>query len=252
MKTEETNKWNAEEYNKHTGFVSALALPVVDLLAPKHGEKILDAGCGDGTLGVEIEKSGAKVIGVDLSPEMISACKIKGIEAYVGSVSELPYHDSFDAVFSNATLHWVKDANSAVKSIATSLKSGARFVCEFGGEGNVQAVVSAMQQVYDKHEDFGTFNNPWYFPSVREYKTLLVSHGFTVAYIELIPRPTPMDDIKNWLEIFANGITKELTHKQRKIFISECEEILRPSLYTDKEGWVIDYVRLRVKAIVHK
>ncbi len=252
MKIEETNKWNAEKYNKHTGFVSQLALPVVDLLAPKKGEKILDAGCGDGTLAVEIEKRGAKVIGVDMSFEMIAACKAKGIEACVASVTELPYHDSFDAVFSNATLHWVKDAKSAIHNIALSLKNGGRFVCEFGGEGNASALVSAMQEVFKQHEEFGAFNNPWFFPSIKEYKALLESEGFEVEYIELIPRPTPMDDIKNWLEIFANGVTKDLSKRQKELFVAECEEILYPKLYTQEEGWMLDYVRLRVKAIIHK
>ncbi len=252
MKTEETNRWNPKAYKKHTGFVSELALPVVDLLAPQHGEKILDAGCGDGTLAVEIEKSGAKVIGVDMSSQMIEACREKGIEAYVASVTELPYHDSFDAVFSNATLHWVKDAKTAVQQIASALKNGGRFVCEFGGEGNVFAIVSAMQEVFDKHPEFGTFDNPWFFPSIREYKALLESEGFEVRYIALIPRPTPMDDIKNWLDIFTNGLTKDLTKEQRDIFVAECVEILRPILYHDSKGWSVDYVRLRVEAVVRK
>ncbi len=248
MKTEETNKWNPQEYNKHTSFVSALALPVVDLLAPKDGEKILDAGCGDGTLAVEIEKRGAKVIGVDMSSEMIEACRNRGVEAYISSVTELKYENEFDAVFSNAMLHWVLDAKTAVYNISKALKPGGRFVCEFGGGNNAYALVSAMQEVFDKHDDFGKFNSPWYFPSVKEYKTLLESEGFKVEYIELIPRPTPMDDIKNWLDIFTNGVTKNLTKEQREIFVKECEEILHPKLYSDKKGWVLDYVRLRVKA----
>ena len=136
-KINETNQWNPTTYNKHTAFVSQLALPVIDLLDPKTGEIILDVGCGEGTLAVEIERRGAMVIGVDMSAEMIEQCLAKGIEAYVGSVTDLPYKEEFDAVFSNAMLHWVKDARSAVTNIASSLKHGGRFVCEFGGEGNV-------------------------------------------------------------------------------------------------------------------
>ncbi len=113
-KINETNQWNPTTYNKHTAFVSQLALPVVDLLDPQKGEKILDVGCGEGTLAVEIERRGAKVVGVDMSAEMIEQCEAKGIEAYVGSVTDLPYNEVFDAVFSNAMLHWVKDARGAV------------------------------------------------------------------------------------------------------------------------------------------
>ncbi len=246
---QEINQWNPKEYNKHTAFVSQLALPVVDLLDPKKGEFILDAGCGEGTLAVEIARRGAKVIGVDTSAEMIEQCQAKGIEAYVGSVTELPYEEAFDAVFSNAVLHWVKDARTAVQNIAKALKCGGRFVCEFGGEGNAYHLVSAMEEVFAKHPEFGAFENPWYFPSVEAYTALLEAEGFSVDRIELIPRPTPMDDIAHWLEIFANGITSHLSEAQFETFKRECKDILRETNYSEEEGWVVDYVRIRVKAV---
>ncbi len=226
-----------------------MALPVVDLLDPKQGEKILDAGCGEGTLAAEIARRGAEVIGVDMSAEMIEQCQAKGIEAHVGSVTNLPYDEVFDAVFSNAVLHWVKDARGAVQNIAKSLKCGGRFVCEFGGKGNAYHVVSAMQEVFAKHPGFGVFENPWYFPSVEEYKSLLEAEGFRVEYIEHIPRPTPIDDISNWLDIFANGITSHLTKTQFEIFKHECKEILIKTNYSKDEGWMVDYKRLRLKAV---
>jgi len=245
----ETNQWNPNTYNKHTAFVSQLALPVVDLLDPKKGEKILDVGCGEGTLAVEIERRGAKVIGVDMSSEMIEQCQAKGIEAYVGSVTDLPYDEEFDAIFSNATLHWIKNSKSAVQNIAKSLKSSGHFVCEFGGEGNAYALVSAMQEVFEKHPEFGEFENPWYFPSVEEYTTLLESEGFKVEYMDIIPRPTPMDDIGNWLDIFANGVTKHLSKEQFEVFKKACRAILKERIYSEDEGWMLDYKRLRVRAV---
>jgi len=245
----ETNQWNPKEYNKHTAFVSQLALPVVELLNPQKGERILDAGCGDGTLAVEIEKYGAKVVGVDMSSEMIEACKAKGIEAYVGSIIALPYVNEFDAVFSNAMLHWVHDAEGAIDNIAKTLKKGGRFVAEYGGEGNANYIVSAMKEVFSKHPEFGVFQNPWYFPSDEEYKSLLESSGFEVKYIALIPRPTPMDDIVYWLDIFANGITEHLNKEQFEVFKSECRDILVNTIYSEDEGWILDYVRLRVEAV---
>ena len=245
----ETNQWNPNTYNKHTAFVSQLALPVVDLLDPKEGEKILDVGCGEGTLAVEIETRGAKVIGVDMSPEMIEQCQAKDIEAYVGSVISLPYDEEFDSVFSNAMLHWVKDSKSAVQNIAKSLKNGGCFVCEFGGKGNAYTLVSAMQEVFEKHPEFGEFDNPWYFPSVEEYTTLLESEGFKVEYMKIIPRATPMDDISNWLDIFANGVTKHLSKEQFEIFKEECRAILKETIYSQEEGWMLDYKRLRVRAV---
>ena len=250
-KEKEINQWNPKEYNKHTHFVSELALPVVDLLSPKRGERILDVGCGEGTLAVEIEKRGAKVIGVDMSEQMVAFAKQKGIEAYVGSVTALPYENQFDGVFSNAVLHWVKDARGAVQNIAKVLKHGGCFVCEFGGEGNAYHLVDAMEKVFANHSEFGKFDNPWYFPSVKEYKTLLESEGFQVEYIELIPRPTPVDDIANWLDIFANGITSDLDKEQFKRFKVEVKEILQETNYSKDKGWIVDYVRLRVKAVNH-
>ncbi len=249
IKYTENNQWNPNSYNKHTAFVSQLALPVVDLLDPKEGEKILDVGCGEGALAEEIERRGAKVIGVDTSSEMIEQCKDKGIEAYVGSVTDLPYEKEFDAVFSNAMLHWVKDARGAVQNIAKSLKSGGHFVCEFGGEGNAYHLVSAMEEVFTNHPEFGVFDNLWYFPSVREYTTLLEAEGFSVEYMEIIPRPTLMDDISNWLDIFANGVTKHLSKAQFETFKQECREILKETIYSEEEGWILDYKRLRVRAI---
>ena len=244
----ETNNWNANNYNKHADFVSILATPVVELLKPKKDEKILDLGCGDGTLAVEIEKAGTKVVAVDLSEDMVEKTKEKGVEAYVMSATELTFQDEFDAVFSNAVLHWVNEPKIAIQKIYNSLKDGGRFIAEFGGYGNIKHLTDAMQKVFDKHPEYGKFHNPWYFPKVQKYKTLLEEGGFEVGYIELIPRPTKIDDISNWLNIFANGIVSHLTHEQQINFNNEVREILKPIIYSKKEGWVADYARLRLEA----
>ena len=245
----EINKWNPDEYGKHTAFVSELALPVMDLLDPKDGERILDIGCGDGTLALEIKSKGADVIGVDLSKEMVEVTKAKGIETFIASVTDLPFDSEFDAIFSNAVLHWVKDANLAVQNIAKSLKSKGRFVTEFGGKGNMQSVVEVMEEVFVKHPEFGEFNNPWYFPTVSEYKKLLEEFGFEVEYIELIDRLTPMSSLAKWLDIFANGICQNLTNEQFEVFKQEVEEIAKDNIYTTDSSWILDYKCLRVKAI---
>ncbi len=245
----ETNNWNADKYNKHADFVSNLATPVVDLLNPIENEKILDLGCGDGTLAVEIKKFNIKVIAVDLSKSMVKKTKEKNIEAYVMSATELNFNNEFDAVFSNAVLHWVKDSKIAINKINTSLKNNGRFIAEFGGYGNIKFLTDAMQKVFNNHQEYGVFNNPWYFPSDKDYKKLLEDNGFKVEYIELIPRPTSIDDISNWLDIFANGIVSHLTNEQQLNFKQEVREILKPKIYTEKNGWVADYVRLRFKAI---
>jgi len=245
----ETNEWDSSKYSKHASFVSALALPVVDLLDPKEGEKILDAGCGDGTLALEIAKSGARVECIDASEDMVKKAKESGLSAKVMSVTNMPYIEEFDAVFSNAMLHWVRDSKEAVDNIAKALKPNGRFVAEFGGFGNVANIVEAMKQSFNNHMEFGEYDDFWYFPTPRQYKELLKSCGFRVDYIELIPRPTPIDNISNWLEVFTNGLTKNLTKEQIDIFRAEVKESLKGTNYSQNDGWVADYVRLRVKAV---
>jgi len=244
-----TNKWNADKYNKHADFVSNLAFPVIELLNPKENEKILDLGCGDGTLAVEIEKFKAQVIAVDLSESMVAKTQEKGIQASVMSATELTFKNEFDAVFSNAVLHWIKDADTSVKKIYRSLKPKGRFIAEFGGYGNIKSLTDAMQKVFNEHKEFGVFSNPWNFPKDTDYKKLLEENNFNAEYIELIPRPTKIDDISNWLDIFANGIISHLTQEQQNVFKQEVREILKPKIYSEKDGWMADYVRLRLKAV---
>jgi len=249
MKTKETNTWNANKYTKHADFVSVLGLPVVELLNPKAEEHILDLGCGDGTLAVEIEKYGSKVIAVDLSIDMVEKAKEKGLDAYVMNVTDLPYVGVFDAVFSNAVLHWVKERELAVKNIHQVLKPNGRFVAEFGGYGNIEHIVQAMNIVFGRHLEYGKLDNPWHFPTVEEYTALLEVQGFEIRYIERTNRPTSIDDIANWLSVFTNGATEHLTLEQKEQFRHEVREILKEKIYSEEEGWVADYVRLRVEAV---
>ncbi|WP_345969359.1 2-isopropylmalate synthase [Sulfurimonas sp. HSL1-6] len=245
----ETNSWNAAQYARHAGFVSALALPVVELLSPREGETILDLGCGEGSLAVEIQKRGADVVAVDLNADMVESARAKGIDAHVMSATRLLFEQRFDAVFSNAVLHWVTEARTAVRQVRRALKPGGRFVAEFGGHGNAAQVVAAMVRVFERHPEFGPFENPWYFPTAAEYQALLESEGFSVTSAELIPRPTPVDDIAHWLDLFANGIVAHLESAQLSRFKQEVRALLEPTLYTASEGWHVDYVRLRVKAV---
>lgn len=244
----ETNQWSADHYNRHASFVSDLALPVVDLLDPIEGEKILDLGCGEGKLAIEIERSGAKVTAVDLSEDMVEKARARGLDAHRMRATEFPFINEFDAVFSNAVLHWVKESESAVKHIHRALKERGRFIAEFGGEGNMHTVVEAIEEVFRRHPEFGAFRNPWYFPSVEAYRDLLEACGFEVAYIEQIPRPTPIDDIAHWLDVFANGIVSHLREEQKVLFNKEVRKLVRSKLYDDVNGWQADYVRLRVQA----
>jgi len=151
------NIWIAEKYGKYADFVPKLGLPLVSLLEDIKGKKVLDVGCGDDTLTLELIKGGADVVGIDLSPEMVEASKLKGINANVGTVLDLPFNNEFDAVFSNAVLHGVHDAEKALENIANSLKNGGIFVAEFGGKGNIQSAIQAIKQVFEENYKNGGF-----------------------------------------------------------------------------------------------
>ena len=241
--------WNATEYVKHASFVPKMANEVVGLLNPKEGEAILDIGCGDGELARILIDKGCSVIGVDSSPSMIDMAIKRGIESYVLDAHKIPYEYKFDAVFSNAALHWLTQPEKAIKSAYLALKESGRFVAEFGGKGNIAALLKAMQEAFEEYTEFGEFHMPWFFPSVEEYQGLLEQAGFHVNYIELIKRPTPLKSgVEKWLAIFAEGITSHLSQEQKNVFLRSVKGKLHSVLYTEQNGWVADYVRLRFKA----
>jgi trans-aconitate methyltransferase len=241
--------WNAEQYQKNASFVSQLGNSVLELLAPQPGEKILDLGCGNGELTLQIQNYYCDVLGIDASKSMIESAKQKGLTAQVLAAENLNYPAEFDAVFTNAVLHWVTDIDEVVNRVYTALKPEGRFIGEFGGQGNIQSLVNAISATFQEFKTFGEFNNPWYFPSVAEFYTVLKQADFTVEYLELIPRPTPLKSgIDFWLEIFANGITDCLNPEQKSQFIAEVTKKLKPLIYSETEGWIADYVRIRFQA----
>ncbi|PSJ16172.1 class I SAM-dependent methyltransferase [Nitrosomonas supralitoralis] len=241
--------WNETTYKEHASFVPALANDVIGLLKPRKGERILDVGCGDGVLTLKIQEKGCSVIGVDSSMSMVETAINRGIEAYVIDAHDLNYQNEFDAIFSNAALHWLIHPVKVIKNMYSALKLNGRFVAEFGGDGNIAALLKAMQDVFEENKEFGEFTMPWFFPSADEYKCLLEKEGFKVNYIELIPRPTPLKSgIEKWLEIFAEGITSHLSAEQKNTFMIAVKDKLITSLYTEKAGWIADYVRLRFAA----
>ena len=189
-----TQEWSASRYADNARFVSDLGEAVLDLLNPKPGERILDLGCGDGALTEKIAAVGAEVVGVDGSPDMVSAAKRRGIDARVADAYGLNFRSEFDAVFSNAALHWMnRDPDAVIQGIHRALKPCGRFAAEMGGHGNVAAITVALcatLEVYGVQDP--DLLIPWYFPTPHEYRERLQRTGFVVEYIALIPRPTPL------------------------------------------------------------
>jgi len=241
--------WQAKSYADHASFVSELGSPVVSLLDPSPGEHILDLGCGDGTLAAQIRRAGARVLGVDSSQSMVDAARKKGLDTNLMNGEKLSFTNVFDAVFTNAALHWMPNYPAVIQGVYRALKAEGRFVGEFGGQGNIQCLIDAMKATYVEHPDLGVFSTPWFFPSERLYAQALEDGGFRVDSINLIPRPTPLKaGVRAWLTIFADYIIRHLNDDQTKIFLDAVEEKVRSTLFDEKKGWTADYVRLRFSA----
>lgn len=242
--------WRADSYSEHAHFVPALGQPALELLKPAPGERILDLACGDGVLTEKIAARGATVVGVDAAPDMVNAAKNRGLDARIMDGVNLCFDREFDAVFSNAALHWMKsDPDAVIAGVGRALKPGGRFVAEMGGHGCIAAVTVAIVAVMARHEVDAKPLIPWYFPTVDDYRSRLERHGFTVDYIELIPRPTPLPtNMAGWLEVFAASLFARLQQEQRTAARDEVIELLRLVLCDEQGRWTADYIRLRFAA----
>jgi trans-aconitate methyltransferase len=244
-------EWSSSRYAENARFVSDLGQAVFDALNPRTGERILDLGCGDGALTEKIAAAGAEVVGVDASSDMILAARRRGLDARVMDAYNLSFHSEFDAVFSNAAMHWMKrDPDVMIQGVRRALKPGGRFAAEMGGHGCVAAVTVALCATLEK---YGVGDPaaliPWYFPTPDEYRARLERAGLQVESIALIPRPTPLPTgMRGWLETFAIPFTKSVAEEKRPAFLDEVTERLRPVLCDDRGRWTADYMRLRFLA----
>jgi trans-aconitate methyltransferase len=241
--------WDPHLYAENARFVSDLGAPVLELLAPQAGERILDLGCGDGVLSRRLLDLGCTVVGVDASAAQIEAARRLGIDARVMAGEALAFDGEFAAVFSNAALHWMKEARRVVHGVFRALVPGGRFVAEFGGEGCVKAIRDALVEALGRRGIDGAALDPWYFPSADAYASLLTESGFQVEAITSFPRPTELPTgLDGWLRTFAASYLSPLPPASRPGFIDEVSERLSPTLMSPSGTFIADYVRLRFAA----
>ncbi len=245
--------WNPETYGRDAAFVHEMAGGALEWLAAQPGERILDIGCGDGQLTQRIAASGASVVGIDSSSAMVTAARSRGVKADKGPAEKLPYPDhTFEAVFSNAALHWVRGQDEMLSEVHRVLRPGGRFVAEMGGHGNIAAIRVAFAAVVSRHGFEGLGERGNYYPTSDSYSSRLERQGFVVEKIALFPRPTPLNDsgMAGWLNTFYRGAIDALPETVRDVVVEETVALLAPVLRGHDGHWTADYVRLRFIARV--
>jgi SAM-dependent methyltransferase len=241
--------WSARRYAETADFVPALGAAVLELLSPRPGEQILDLGCGDGVLTEKIAAAGAVVVAVDAAPDMVAAARARGLDARLVAGQDLTFDQSFDAVFSNAALHWMRPPEAVLAGVHRALKPGGRFVAEMGGHNNTAAILVALGAVLGRRGLDAQRLSPWYFPSAEAYREKLEAAGFTVEDIRIVPRPTPLAaGLEAWLDTFAEDFFGALPSAERQTARREVVDLLRPVLMDECCTWIADYVRLRFRA----
>lgn len=244
-----SNQWDVDRYQSQHNFVWQYGTSLIELVNAQSNEKILDVGCGSGELAIALSMSAdrVEVVGMDSDANMVARCREQypHLRFFQGDVRNFQVNETFDVLFSNAALHWVPpaDIHRAVASMARALKPGGRFVVEFGGKGNCEMILKATQEVLQ------TDLNPWYFPSIPEFGSLLEREGIEVTCASLFDRPTPLQEgekgLVNWLLMFGGAFLREMTPSQREEKLNRIGEKLRDELWDGKQ-WIADYRRIRI------
>jgi trans-aconitate methyltransferase len=245
--------WNTDLYEGKNAFVWKYGQGVIELLAPKAGERILDLGCGTAHLTNLIRETGAEAIGLDRSTSMITEARRRypDLPLVIADGTCFAFRCPFDAVFSNAAIHWMRDQTAVARCIWEALVPGGRFVAEFGGKGNIQAIREAISAaVQDAGETVNAEPFARFYPTIGEYAAILEAQGFRVTFASHFDRPTKLegpDGMKNWILTFADNIIESIPSEKREKIFRNVEQRLKTTLFRDG-SWFADYRRIRIAA----
>jgi len=247
------SSWDTELYEAQHSFVWKMGEAMLAALGAQSGERILDLGCGTGQLTSAIAASGAEVLGLDASPEMIGQARqnFPGLQFTLQNAGGMQFDAEFDAIFSNAALHWMLDAEAVAAAMSKALLEGGRLVAEFGGKGNIRTIECAIEAVLARYLGVALPRTGTYFPTISEYASLLECHGLEVRSAVLFDRPTPLAGergMEQWIRQFAFYYFESLSARQQAQALHEVVEELRPALWKG-DGWIADYRRLRIFAV---
>ncbi len=247
------SSWDTELYEAQHSFVWKLGLGLLEDLDPQPGQRILDLGCGTGQLTNSIAERGADVLGLDASPDMIGQARqnYPRLRFLLQDATAMQFQSEFDAVFSNAALHWIPDGSTVALNIFRALRHGGRFIAELGGKGNIGQIESSIQTILRRYLGQDLPRTRTWFPSIGEYSSILENSGLQVSSALLFERPTPLAGergLEEWIQQFASYYFEPLPPARRPAVMTEIVENLRPVLFKNGQ-WFADYRRLRITAI---